>query len=181
MIFFVDFEASSLEKGGFPIEVGWVSETGDAESHLIRPAPGWEVWSAEAERIHRISLPQLLQEGAPHTWVAQRMAEVLTGHALFASAPSWDGQWLSKLLRAAGLPRHALRLRDTDEAQLEAVTAVLETLSAQPEGLREEIVAAGRQASEARAPAHRAAADARRELEIWRDIRSRAARAAAHR
>jgi hypothetical protein len=36
---FLDFEASSLRKNGFPIEIGWVFENGAAESHLIRPAP----------------------------------------------------------------------------------------------------------------------------------------------
>ena len=41
------------------------------------------------------------------------------GHDLLASAPSWDGKWLSALLRAAGLPRHSLRLRDSDEAMRE--------------------------------------------------------------
>ena len=42
---FLDFEASSLEKGGFPVEVGWVLEDGAEEAHLIRPAPDWTVWS----------------------------------------------------------------------------------------------------------------------------------------
>ncbi|SDB21653.1 3'-5' exonuclease family protein [Belnapia rosea] len=105
MIIFLDFEASSLGKGGFPIEVGWAAEDNTEESHLIRPAPGWEEWSAEAEGIHGITRDQLLREGTPHDAVAQRMMETLTGHELFASAPSWDGQWLSKLLRAAGLLR----------------------------------------------------------------------------
>ena len=51
---FLDFEASSLEKGGFPVEVGWVLEDGTEEAHLIRPAPDWTVWSAEAEAIHHL-------------------------------------------------------------------------------------------------------------------------------
>ena len=40
MLVFLDFEASSLAKRGYPIEVAWVFEDGRAESHLIRPAPG---------------------------------------------------------------------------------------------------------------------------------------------
>ena len=31
------------------------------------------------------------------------MVEVLSGHDLCASAPSWDGKWLSALLRAADI------------------------------------------------------------------------------
>ena len=122
MIVFLDFEASSLGKRGFPIEVGWAAEDGSERGSLIRPAPGWEEWSAEAEGIHGITRERLLREGEPHEAVAARLVEQLTGHALYASAPSWDGQWLSRLLRAAGLPRHALRLRDTDEAQAQAAT-----------------------------------------------------------
>lgn len=41
MVVFLDSEASSLDRKGFPIEVAWVFENGDEESHLIRPAEGW--------------------------------------------------------------------------------------------------------------------------------------------
>ena len=40
MLVFLDFEASSLGKRSYPIEVGWVFEDGRSEAHLIRPAPG---------------------------------------------------------------------------------------------------------------------------------------------
>ena len=52
---FLDFEASSLGRKGFPIEVAWVFETGEEEAHLIRPAEGWTEWDASAEAIHRNS------------------------------------------------------------------------------------------------------------------------------
>ena len=171
MIVFLDFEASSLAKRGFPIEVGWAAEDGSEGGALIRPAPGWEEWSAEAEGIHGITRERLLREGEPHDTVARRLVERLTGHALFASAPSWDGQWLSKLLRAAGLPRHALRLRDTDEAHAEAATRVLGP-SATDAVLG--VIEAARAEHEARTPAHRALDDARRELALWQDVRRRA-------
>jgi hypothetical protein len=173
LIIFLDFEASSLGKHGFPIEVGWAAEDGTEEGHLIRPAPGWDEWSAEAEGIHGIALDSLVWEGTPHDEVARRMVETLTGHDLYASAPSWDGQWLSKLLRAAGLPRHALRLRDTDEAQRGAVLAVLER-GGVPVGARRDILDGilepARRAAKAQAPAHRALDDARRELSLWREV-----------
>ena len=177
LIIFLDFEASSLGKGGFPIEVGWAAEDGTEESHLIRPAPGWEEWSLEAEGIHSITRDRLLREGTPHDVVARRMVETLTGHEMFASAASWDGQWLSRLLRTAGLPRHALRLRDTDEAQRDAVLAVLER-SGVPVGawrdILDGILEPARLAAKAEVPAHRALDDARRELNLWRDVIRRA-------
>jgi len=181
---FLDFEASSLARGGFPVEVAWVFDTaaGEHESHLIRPAPDWREWSAEAEAIHGLSREQLEREGAPHGAVARRMVEALSGHALFASAPSWDGQWLSLLLRTAGLPRRALRLRDTEEARAAAVRAALAGSTLDPAARAEaerrlllEAAAAIRDGQ----PAHRALADARRELAVCREAGRRAAALAA--
>src|SRR3954465_931964 len=88
---FLDFEASSLADRSYPIEVGWVFEDGRAEAHLIRPAPQWTDWDLEAETLHGIARARLEADGEPHRLVAQRMVEALTGHALYASAPSWDG------------------------------------------------------------------------------------------
>ncbi|WP_336492840.1 3'-5' exonuclease, partial [Methylobacterium nigriterrae] len=168
---FVDFEASSLGKRSYPVEVAWVFSTGEEESFLIRPAPGWTDWAAEAEAIHGISRQQLLAEGTAHDWAALHMLSVLRDVPIYASAPSWDGQWLSRLLRAAGLPRHALRLRDTEEAQRRAVLQILEAggiASDRRGGAADKILAAIRQETESAAPpAHRALADARRELERW--------------
>jgi hypothetical protein len=173
---FVDFEASSLRKNGFPVEVGWVFEDGRSEGHLIRPAPGWSDWDAEAEAIHKIPRTRLERDGTPHDAVARRMVEALTGHDLFASAPSWDGKWLSLLLRAAGLPRHALRLRDTEVAQAESAAALLDPLLAPGEaaGAIREIVAAVRAEAERTPPRHRAVDDAAEELRRWREVVRRA-------
>jgi hypothetical protein len=52
MIVFLDFEASSLNKKSFPIEVAWVFQDGRSRSYLIRPAPEWIDWSDEAEEVH---------------------------------------------------------------------------------------------------------------------------------
>ncbi|MBU3079034.1 transcriptional regulator [Sphingomonas quercus] len=169
MLAFLDFEASSLGKHSYPIEVAWIFEDGRSEAHLIRPAPGWTDWDAGAEAIHRIARDRLLAEGAPHEFVARRMIESLSGHDLRASAPSWDGKWLSTLLRAAGLPRHSLRLRDSDEAHRECAVAILrpvvpaDRLATAVDDLlaRTELRAPGV------APAHRALADAEEERARW--------------
>ena len=111
---FLDFEASSLGRNSYPIEVGWVFEDGGSESHLIRPADGWTDWDVDAAAMHRIDRERLLREGEPVADVAGRVVASLGGHELYASAPSWDGKWLSVLLRAAGYARHLLRLRDSE-------------------------------------------------------------------
>lgn len=179
---FVDFEASSLGRKGFPIEVAWVFETGEEEAHLIRPAEGWTEWAASAEAVHRIPRDLLDREGTPAAEVARRVLGALSGHRLYASAPSWDGQWLSRLLRAGGLPRHALRLRDTEEARAEAVAAALEAAAVPSEERRRlagSLLEEARRRTKDARPAHRALDDARRERCVWLDVRRRAEEAAA--
>jgi hypothetical protein len=174
---FIDFEASSLGKDSYPIEVGWVFVDGRSEGHLIRPAPTWTDWNVEAEAIHGIARTTLEREGVPHERVAARMIEVLDGHDLFASAPSWDGKWLSVLLRAAGLPRHALRLRDTEEAHDEIARALLAPLL--PPDALDGAVANAVSLAELRfreaPPRHRAVEDAERERQRWMSVRAVAA------
>jgi hypothetical protein len=177
-IAFLDFEASSLGKYGYPIEVAWVFADGGEESYLIRPAPSWTDWTAKAQAIHGISRDRLMTEGAPVEDVAGRMIAVLTGCELYATAPSWDGKWLSRLLRGAGLPRHALRLQDTEVVQKRTIREAL--LAAQvPLDLCRKfttsiLAQARRQDDEGGPPEHRALADARREQRLWLDIRRRA-------
>lgn len=114
MIYFLDFEASSLMKGSFPVEVAWVDEDGQAESHLIRPAPEWLTlddgrpeWSPESERLHGIPFADLLADGVDHGRVARRAEEVLgrLQAMAFSDNPRSDGHWLDMLLRAGGVRR----------------------------------------------------------------------------
>ncbi|MGO4386949.1 transcriptional regulator [Microvirga sp. 2YAF29] len=176
-VVFLDFEASSLEKKSYPIEVAWVTTCGHEESHLIKPAPEWVDWSDEAEAIHKIRRERLIAEGMPHDELARRMVDVLSDRALYASAPSWDGQWLSKLLRAAGLPRHSLRLQDTEVLRKESAERILNALKI-PDGERaeavEKILLDAKLQNDRLVPAHRALADARRELQIWQDVCAKA-------
>ena len=172
MFAFLDFEASSLSKLSYPIEVAWVFEDGRSESYLIRPAQQWTDWDVEAEAVHHISQEMLQEDGLPHDVVAWRMVEQLSGHTLFASAPSWDGKWMSALLRAAKLPRHALRIRDPEEARAEAARRILAPVVS-PERLHIEIddllnlVDVRREEGE---PTHRALADALDEHRHWLDV-----------
>lgn len=177
MLVFLDFEASSLSDHSYPIEIGWAFEDGRAESHLIRPLPDWTDWNERSEAIHGIPRALIEREGEPVADVAARMVDQLAGHDLLASAPSWDGHWLSVLLRGAGLPRHALSLRDTEAACLEAALAALAghpDAELQASALLNEH--RGRWAQDR--PAHRALADAGEERRRWLEIHA-AARALA--
>lgn len=166
MIVFLDFEASSLGKKSFPIEVAWVFQDGKSCSLLIRPAEDWTDWSAEAEALHGISRAELKETGVPVEIVAARMMRELHGHMLYASAPSWDGKWLSVLLRGAGLPRHALRLKKSDEAFADAARLALGTdvPARQVEEFVEKLIAQ----TQPEAATHRALPDAMLELDRWK-------------
>jgi len=165
---FLDFEASSLAKTSYPIEVGWVFENGETDAFLIRPAPDWTDWDETAEHVHGISRERLQLEGIAHQDACDRLVRSLSTHTLFASAPSWDGHWLSMLLRAGGQPRHLLRLRDTEEVFVEAVRDGLGA-SAGPDRIIE-IVSLARSVVENGPVAHRALQDAQREMRIWREV-----------
>ncbi len=172
MLVFLDFEASSLADKSYPIEVAWVFEDGRSRSSLLRPAPGWTDWSVEAERIHGLSRERLDTEGAAVEAIAHEMVETLSGHALYASAPSWDGKWLSVLLRAAGLPRHTLRLGKSDDAFAATARDILGTTADDTEiaALVDGIITR----TQPNPPAHRALADAKLELERWHRVQQAA-------
>lgn len=176
---FLDFEASSLAADSYPVEVGWAGEDGWTEAHLIRPAADWTDWDAGAEAIHGLSRAELLASGEPHEAVARRALDALSAHEVFVSAPSWDGKWMSVLLRAAGLPRHALRLHDADAAHR---AAILEALGHVPpeeiDAVTALLIADARRAVEPPHPAHRALPDAEVELAVWREVRRLAERLA---
>jgi hypothetical protein len=99
------------------------------------------------------------------------MIAVLARHELAASAPSWDGKWLSILLRAAGLPRHSLRLRDTDEVRRDTARTILkdcvaaDRLDTEIKALTTSLAAGWRRGT----PVHRALADAEEERRRWLD------------
>jgi hypothetical protein len=170
---FLDFEASSLGDDSYPIEVGWVFEDGRSESHLIKPAPQWVDWDAGAEALHGISRVTLEANGTSHEAVAHRLLDTLADHAVYANAPSWDGKWLSVLFRAAGMPRHAMRLRDSDEAYAEAALEVLAASmpAEMARTLAAEIVGRALEAAAQRPVGHRALADAEQQRQIFLEVR----------
>lgn len=174
MPIFLDFEASSLSKHSYPVEVAWVFEDGRSRSFLIRPATGWTDWSDEAEAIHGISRDQLEKDGLDVSTIVDEMIATLADQDICASAPSWDGKWLSTLLRAAGHPRHELRLRKSDEAFMDAARAGLG--SSVSEDVAANLVNEVITRTEPPEPPHRALPDAQLELKRWELVRSEAAR-----
>ncbi|MFG6080534.1 hypothetical protein ACEUZ9_001138 [Paracoccus litorisediminis] len=105
-LLFIDFEASSLGSGSFPIEIGiaWI-ENGVAKSEgsLIRPHPAWDelAWNMQSQAVHGISRADL--KTAPEAEdVARWIIGRAQGRTLIADAPKHDRYWLGELVRTIG-------------------------------------------------------------------------------
>lgn len=171
-LLFVDFEASSLEPGSYPIEAGWCDERGHGEAHLIHPPRHWQTWSAAAEAVHRITREQLQAEGEPVREVARRAAEALaTGRAtVLSDCPPADQAWLDRLLAAGGVAARPLLL-DLWQVIRDAGMRVLRDAGAPMAMVPDVIRDIEEFAARARAghpPVHRALPDAQANAAMWR-------------
>lgn len=196
MIYFLDFEASSLMPGSFPIEIAWVDQNGQGEGTLIRPAPAWLTpdagvpeWSAASERIHGISLSTLADQGAPVERVAARAVQVLApvNAMVFSDSPAFDGHWLERLLEAANI-RQRLPVLHVHQLYGMACRPLLTLMLPEDGRLRQraterigttakEIVAAAEDAERSRPRVrHRALPDAEGLWRTWRAIQDEVAR-----
>ena len=100
---FLDFEASGLGARSYPIEVAWSLPTGEIECHLICPAPEWPTeaaWDSAAERLHGISLAELVGEGRDPAWLCHRMNARLQEQVVFCDGLPYDQFWLQRLFEA---------------------------------------------------------------------------------
>ncbi len=119
-LFTVDFEASSLAPGSFPIEVGvcrWSSPDDPIEgwSTLIKPAPLWKAagsWTTEAETIHRIRREEL-EEGLSPAETLSILNWIVGPYAAFCDGGVWDFGWARRLVLAAKF-MNSFRLGDFD-------------------------------------------------------------------
>lgn len=118
--FFLDFEASSLAEGSYPIEIAWGDISGVHETHLISPAEiqEWTDWSIISETVHGISKLQLNREGRSPKWVCDRVSEALDGRTVYSDAPAYDGFWLSRLFEASGYPLPNIHFEHIDRLLL---------------------------------------------------------------
>jgi len=164
-LLFIDFEASSLLPGTFPVEVGWVGDGVPGESHLIHPGPfeGWGDWSYESEAIHGISQDMLRSQGQPAEWVARRFLKALQGRQGVVGSITYDSMWLVLLLEVIG--GDAPRLLSEETALHQAALTILEDASAARVCVR-----AAREARLGDIVYHRALPDAESSFRLYRTV-----------
>lgn len=118
----LDFEASSLLDGGYPIEVGVAvaaDERGEVQtwSSLIKPSHEWlesGIWNESSAKIHGIDRAELAG-GMSSVDVAGRLNEICGPIVnVWCDGGEHDAYWLKRLYEAAGLT-HDFRLYDISQ------------------------------------------------------------------
>lgn len=108
-LFTIDFEASSLDSGTYPIEVGvcrWTAQDRCIEgwATLIRPAEAWQArgsWSLASQEIHRI-MPAELECGMEPADAVLALNSIIGTHVAYCDGGEHDVRWARMLIRAAG-------------------------------------------------------------------------------
>jgi len=122
----IDIEASGFGRHSYPIEVGYVRDDGQAWCSLVQPAEDWLHWDPQAERVHGIARPLLVQHGRPAAEVARKLNDDLGGRTVYCDGWAHDYAWLGLLFDAADLvPRFKLESvnRLLDDARLARLDA----------------------------------------------------------
>ncbi len=97
----IDVEASGFGGTSYPIEVGIALDDDTKYCSLIMPAPDWEHWDDDAEKVHRIARDILETYGKPLHQVAAELNELLDGKTLYSDGWVVDKPWLTTLFHRA--------------------------------------------------------------------------------
>jgi hypothetical protein len=97
----IDIEASGFGGTSYPIEVGVALDDDTKYCSLILPAPDWEHWDLDAEKVHRIARHVLQTHGRPVREVAASLNELLEGKTLYTDGWVVDKPWLTTLFHKA--------------------------------------------------------------------------------
>ena len=106
----IDFEASSLDQDGYPIEVGLALWSGPEDpifswSSLIQPVGEWSRgghWSSKSAKVHGILSRDLVAHGYPVDQVAAALNDTLGAETTaWCDGDAYDALWTGALFKAA--------------------------------------------------------------------------------
>ena len=100
----IDVEASGFGGASYPIEVGIALDDDTTYCSLILPAPEWEHWDIDAEKVHRIAREVLRTHGKPLREVAGNLNALVGGRTAYSDGWVVDKPWLTTLFHEARLP-----------------------------------------------------------------------------
>lgn len=130
----MDIEASGFGSSSYPIEIGYITETGERFCCLIKPHQDWVHWDEDAEGVHGISRQALLENGNDIRWVTTELNQRLANKTLYSDGWVVDSTWLNELYYRAGVsPTFRLSAIDMvlSELQMERWHLVKERLHAE--------------------------------------------------
>ena len=108
-VVFIDVEASSLDKGSFPVEIGWcLDDDAGPDSFLVSPSGEWDTesgWSPVSQAIHGLRLDDLYRDGIDVHEAVQRLEAVFAGRVVASDNPAFDDYWIGMVYEAARHPR----------------------------------------------------------------------------
>jgi hypothetical protein len=97
----LDFEASALGPGSYPIEVAAADcQSTLCTSWLIWPTDEWRaegIWSEQASDVHQITLSDLTTHGQAAEIVAQELGDLCKGRTILCDGGDHDWRWLVTL------------------------------------------------------------------------------------
>ena len=99
----IDVEASGFGGMSYPIEVGVALDDDTKYCSLILPAPEWNHWDDDAEKVHRIARDILETYGKPMQEVAANLNRLLEGKTLYTDGWVVDKPWLTTLFHQANM------------------------------------------------------------------------------
>lgn len=103
---FLDVEASSLNKNSYPIEIGFVNASNNRSySSFINPdtVDGWDDWSTDSEEIHNICRFFLWEHGRSALTVAKEIRELLDNATVIVDSPVFDRMWIFELFAKSNM------------------------------------------------------------------------------
>ena len=100
----IDVEASGFGGTSYPIEVGVALDDDTTYCSLILPAPEWNHWDADAEKVHRIAREVLRTHGKPLREVASSLNALVAGRTAYTDGWVVDKPWLTTLFHEARVP-----------------------------------------------------------------------------
>ena len=105
-MYLIDFEASGLQPGCYPIEVAVVrAADGWNRCWLVMPTYQWLQhghWDPAAQDLHGLTREILLEFGCPVVDLAAELAPLLAGQDVYCDSMEHDGAWLDQLLEVGG-------------------------------------------------------------------------------
>lgn len=110
----IDFEASSLRKMSYPIEVAWGDSPDNIQSFLLNPdyMEDWTDWNPKSLEYHGLTREELRRFGQDPRHVAGRMVQELAKADVYSDEPHYDIRWKNRLLGDCGYDPGLVRIHD---------------------------------------------------------------------